>query len=214
MPGLDRNRGKRTEASSDETTAKKKKTPMKTKLKVVQKKKKTPSKSKITRPKRSQQKETDDLVEIQSKEEKKEVPKRKKISKKMTEEVLNGSLSQKRTGEVYLGFHASSSGGVHNAIRDSVTAGARSLALFLRPQRTWSANPLKSDAIQQFVKIREEEQILPNMVLPHGSYLLNLGSPDPAQREKSLETLVDELERCQVLGIMLFNIHPGPYNWF
>ena len=54
---------------------------------------------------------------------------------------------------MYLGFHASSSGGVHNAIRDSVTAGARALALFLRPQRTWSAPPLKSDAIQQFVKI-------------------------------------------------------------
>ena len=216
MPGLDKNRTKRTEALSDETKAKKKKTPLKTKLKVVQKKSKTPSKSKITRPKRNPLKgtTTPDLDEVKPKKEKKVTMKNmKKISKKMTDvgEVLNGSLSDKKTGEVYLGFHASSSGGVQNAIRDSVTAGAKCLALFLRPQRTWTAPPLKSDAIEQFIKIRDEEQILPNMILPHGSYLLNLGSPDPAQREKSLDTLVEELERCQVLGILLFNIHPGMF---
>ena len=50
---------------------------------------------------------------------------------------------------------------------------------------------------------------MPNMILPHGSYLLNLGSPNPELRQKSLDLLVDELERCEALGILLFNIHPG-----
>ena len=83
------------------------------------------------------------------------------------------------------------------------------MALFLRPQRTWSAKPLDPDVIDKFKSLTEKHNMATHLILPHGSYLLNLGSPDTSQREKSLDVLVDELERCQKLGITLFNIHPG-----
>ena len=151
--------------------------------------------------------------EVTSKKVPKVVKKKKagdpsKESKKMGK-VLNGSLSEKKTGGIYIGYHASIAGGVQNALIDSVSVGARCLALFLAPQRTWASKPLKPEHIQEFRKFREENEILPNMILPHGSYLLNLGSPNPELRQKSLDLLVDELERCEELGILLFNIHPG-----
>ena len=124
-------------------------------------------------------------------------------------EVINGSLAESRTGKIYIGYHASSAGGVHNAITSTAEIGAECLALFLRPQRTWSAPPLKPEAATQFKDLKSSHNIATHMILPHGSYLLNLGSPDVNQREKSLNVLVDELQRCQELGIRLFNIHPG-----
>ena len=124
-------------------------------------------------------------------------------------EILNGSLAESRTGKIYIGYHASSAGGVHNAITSTAEIGAECLALFLRPQRTWSAPPLKPEAATQFKDLKSSHNIATHMILPHGSYLLNLGSPEVNQREKSLNVLVDELQRCQELGIRLFNIHPG-----
>ena len=124
-------------------------------------------------------------------------------------EILNGSLAESRTGKIYIGYHASSAGGVHNAITSTAEIGAECLALFLRPQRTWSAPPLKPEAATQFKDLKSSHNIATHMILPHGSYLLNLGSPEVNQREKSLNLLVDELQRCQELGIRLFNIHPG-----
>jgi len=124
-------------------------------------------------------------------------------------EVINGSLAESRTGKIYIGYHASSAGGVHNAITSTAEIGAECLALFLRPQRTWSAPPLKPEAATQFKDLKSSHNIATHMILPHGSYLLNLGSPEVNQREKSLNVLVDELQRCQELGIRLFNIHPG-----
>ena len=124
-------------------------------------------------------------------------------------EIINGSLAESRTGKIYIGYHASSAGGVHNAITSTAEIGAECLALFLRPQRTWSAPPLKPEAATQFKDLKSSHNIATHMILPHGSYLLNLGSPEVNQREKSLNLLVDELQRCQELGIRLFNIHPG-----
>ena len=123
--------------------------------------------------------------------------------------VLNGSLAPKRTGKIFVGYHASSAGGVHNAILQSREIGAEAMALFLRPQRTWSAPPLKPDVVDQWHSLVTSHGLSPHLILPHGSYLLNLGSPEASQRDKSVEVLVDELQRCQDLGILLFNIHPG-----
>lgn len=126
-----------------------------------------------------------------------------------TSGVLNGSTASPRTGQIYIGYHASSAGGVHHAITHSASVGAGCLALFLRPQRTWTAPPLTQPAAALFRSHVSSHGILPHMILPHGSYLLNLGSPDLGQRNKSVELLVEELDRCQELGITLFNIHPG-----
>lgn len=123
--------------------------------------------------------------------------------------VLNGSLASPRTGRVFVGFHASSAGGVHCAIQHSVSVKAGSLALFLRPQRTWAAPPLNPEVAQKFRTLCEEHRIQPHLILPHGSYLVNLGSPDEGQRDKSVDLLTEELDRCRELGIIMFNIHPG-----
>ena len=125
------------------------------------------------------------------------------------EAVINGSLVSPRTGQIYVGFHASSAGGVHNAILHTAEVGAESLALFLRPQRTWAAPPLKPEVAAQFRELRSRHALSPHLILPHGSYLLNLGSPDQDQRERSVAVLVEELQRCEELGLLLYNIHPG-----
>ena len=130
-----------------------------------------------------------------------------KISTKT--KVLNGSLASERTGQIFVGYHASSAGGVHNAILHSTEVGAKAMALFLRPQRTWAAPPLKPEVVEQWRSLVTSHSLSPHLILPHGSYLLNLGSPEAAQRDKSVEVLVDELQRCEDLGILLFNIHPG-----
>ena len=197
--------------------------------KVVAKKQTPSSVSKISRKKKDSTNDNkDEPVEpvkptkkkVTSKKDSKVVKKEKSGDPSTSTEaekmgkVLNGSLSEKKTGDIYIGYHASIAGGIENALIDSVSAGARCLALFLGSQRTWASHPLKQENIQQFRKIREENQILPNMILPHGSYLLNLGSPNPELRQKSLDLLVDELERCEALGILLFNIHPGKPKLF
>jgi len=123
--------------------------------------------------------------------------------------MVNGSTASPRTGGVFLGFHASSAGGVHNAVTQAMSVGAQCLALFLRPQRSWAAPPLAPGVAGKFRSLCKEHGIPPHLILPHGSYLLNLGSPDKGQRDKSLELLTEELRRCKELGITMFNIHPG-----
>ena len=218
---------KPTVSSVSKTTRKKKdstkdsKEELQVKAVTAKPKKEVTSVSKTTRMKKDSNKEELKIKPVTAKTKKevtsKKVPKvvkKKKVEDSATEakkigKVLNGSLSEKKTGDIYIGYHASSAGGVQNALIDTVSVGARCLALFLAPQRTWASHPLKPDDIEQFKKFREENEILPNMILPHGSYLLNLGSPNPELRQKSLDLLVDELGRCEALGILLFNIHPG-----
>ena len=99
-------------------------------------------------------------------------------SDKVKSKVLNGSLAETRTGKVFIGYHASSAGGVHNAITHSVNIGAECLALFLRPQRQWAAPPLKPEVVTQWKELVSTHNIQSHLILPHGSYLLNLGSPE------------------------------------
>ena len=101
------------------------------------------------------------------------------------------------------------SGGVHHAVEAAARVGAQSFGLFLRPQRTWRAPPLKPGVADQFKALCAEHNFPPHLILPHGSYLVNLASPNPELREKSIVTLVEEMVRCQQLGLTLFNIHPG-----
>jgi AP endonuclease-1 len=124
-----------------------------------------------------------------------------------TPAVVNGApvVSDK----MFVGCHASASGGVHNAVTDAVKANAKSFALFLRNQRSWTSKPLDQEVADSFKKLCAEHNFPPHLILPHGSYLLNLGSPEVEKREKSVRLLVEELERCQKLGLTMFNIHPG-----
>jgi deoxyribonuclease-4 len=111
----------------------------------------------------------------------------------------------------YVGAHVSSSGGVYNAPLNAKKIGAKAFALFTKNQRQWEAKELDTATIDKFKKNLEDSGILPKHVLPHDSYLINLGSPELEKREKSLNGFIHEIERCQQLGLDRLNFHPGSH---
>jgi len=111
----------------------------------------------------------------------------------------------------YIGAHVSASGGVFNAPINARELGAKAFALFTKNQRQWVAKPLDEKTISKFKEELEKSEILPKHVLPHDSYLINLGHPDEEKREKSLNAFIDELERCEQLGLDRLNFHPGSH---
>ena len=111
----------------------------------------------------------------------------------------------------YVGAHVSASGGVFNAPSNASKIGAKAFALFTKNQRQWEAKPLSGEEISRCKQELEKAEILPCHVLPHDSYLINLGHPDAEQRQKSLEAFIDELKRCEALGLDRLNFHPGSH---
>ena len=111
----------------------------------------------------------------------------------------------------FIGAHVSSSGGVFNAPLNAIKIGAKAFALFTKNQRQWVAKPLDEESIAKFKANLELSEILPKYVLPHDSYLINLGHPDSEKREKSLNAFIDELNRCDQLGLDKLNFHPGSH---
>ncbi|CAG8804026.1 11992_t:CDS:2, partial [Racocetra persica] len=104
-----------------------------------------------------------------------------------------------------VGAHVSVSGGIHNAIKYSLALGANAFAIFLRNQRRWDAQPLNPEHVSMFREGCEENMYPPGSVLPHGSYLINLGNPDQEKREKSYQAFLEDLKRCEILGLTLYN---------
>lgn len=111
----------------------------------------------------------------------------------------------------FVGAHVSASGGVDNAPLNAMAIGAKAFALFTKNQRQWVAKPLETKTIDAFQKNLEDSGILPKHILPHDSYLINLGHPEVEKLEKSREAFVDELERCRILGLDRLNFHPGSH---
>ena len=111
----------------------------------------------------------------------------------------------------YVGAHVSASGGVFNTPKNAISIGARAFALFTKNQRQWNAKPYDDKVIAKFKEALKESHILPKHVLPHDSYLINLGHPDPQKREKSLDAFIDEVKRCELLGLEKLNFHPGSH---
>jgi deoxyribonuclease-4 len=109
----------------------------------------------------------------------------------------------------YIGAHVSASGGVQNAPLNAQEIGARAFALFTKNQRQWHAKPLSDEAVEAFQVNLQKVGIQPRHVLPHDSYLINLGHPQRAGLEKSRQAFLDEMQRCQQLGLELLNFHPG-----
>ena len=110
-----------------------------------------------------------------------------------------------------IGAHVSASGGVFNAPINAKNIGADAFALFVKNQRQWSAKPLSDDDIAKFKANLATSGIKSDYILAHESYLINLGHPDEILRKKSLEAFIDEVERCEKLGIKLLNFHPGSH---
>ncbi|WP_026958644.1 deoxyribonuclease IV [Aliagarivorans taiwanensis] len=111
----------------------------------------------------------------------------------------------------YVGAHVSAAGGVENAPLNAAKLNAKAFALFTKNQRQWQAKPLTEKSIQAFKKNLSEAGIAPEQVLPHDSYLINLGHPEAEALSKSRNAFVDELERCHQLGLPLLNFHPGSH---
>jgi len=111
----------------------------------------------------------------------------------------------------FVGAHVSASGGVDNAPLNAMAIGAKAFALFTKNQRQWVAKSLETKTIDAFHKNLEASGILPKHILPHDSYLINLGHPEVEKLEKSREAFIDELERCRILGLDKLNFHPGSH---
>lgn len=111
----------------------------------------------------------------------------------------------------YIGAHVSASGGVSNAVANALEIGANAFALFTRNQRQWYPKPLEEEEIKNFRSAVKEAGIEPKHILPHASYLINLGNPDPTNLKKSRDAFLDEMQRCEQLGLTLLNFHPGSH---
>jgi len=110
-----------------------------------------------------------------------------------------------------VGAHVSAGGGVENAPLNAKKIGAKAFALFTKNQRQWKAKPLTNDNIEKFRQNCEDAGYLPEHVLPHDSYLINLGHPEKEGLEKSRDAFLDEMQRCEQLGLKLLNFHPGSH---
>ncbi|KAG8217947.1 xylose isomerase-like protein [Butyriboletus roseoflavus] len=128
-----------------------------------------------------------------------------------------------------VGAHVSAAGGVENVIVNAARVRwasrplcfilndnglmhlrrANAFALFVKSQRKWVSPPLTDENVASFKARMDEFGYDPKYVLPHGSYLVNLGNPDETKREKSYECFLDDLKRCERLGLMFYNFHPG-----
>lgn len=111
----------------------------------------------------------------------------------------------------YIGAHVSASGGVEQAVLRAIDIGANAFALFTKNQRQWKAPPLKAETIEKFKRFCQVHHFTADQILPHDSYLINLGSPEMEGLEKSRAAFIDEMERANQLGLKLLNFHPGSH---
>ena len=111
----------------------------------------------------------------------------------------------------YFGAHVSASGGVENAVKNARDIGATAFALFTKNQRQWIAPQLTAEQIDTFKKAMAEAGFSAAQILPHDSYLINLGHPDEDGLQKSRESFFEEMQRCELLGLDRLNFHPGSH---
>ncbi|MFW6043958.1 MAG: deoxyribonuclease IV [Marinilabiliaceae bacterium] len=111
----------------------------------------------------------------------------------------------------FIGAHVSAAGGVENAPANAAAIGATAFALFTKNQRQWKAKPLSEKNIDKFRENCEKYGFEPRQVLPHDSYLINLGHPEEGGIKKSRDAFLDEMQRCEQLGLDRLNFHPGSH---
>ncbi|MBF0644217.1 deoxyribonuclease IV [Desulfuromonas acetoxidans] len=111
----------------------------------------------------------------------------------------------------YIGAHVSAAGGVEHAVANAVAIGATAFALFTKNQKRWTAPPLKPENISAFKQACTSQGFSPEQILPHDSYLINLGHPQADKLEKSRQAFIDEMQRCEALGLTRLNFHPGSH---
>lgn len=111
----------------------------------------------------------------------------------------------------YIGAHVSTASGVAEAPLRAHEIGATAFALFTRNPSRWKSSPIKPEQAELFKERCSEFGYTPDVILPHDSYLINLGAPESEKLEKSREAFLDELQRCELLGLTKLNFHPGSH---
>ena len=111
---------------------------------------------------------------------------------------------------MFIGAHVSGAGGVQNSIGNATHIGANAFALFLKSQRKWDNPALKDEHRDEFIHNCSEHKFESSKhVVPHGSYLVNLAQAGRDKATQSYNSFIDDLKRCDSLGIKLYNFHPG-----
>ncbi|KAJ4320619.1 DNA-(apurinic or apyrimidinic site) lyase [Fusarium piperis] len=111
---------------------------------------------------------------------------------------------------MHIGAHVSAAGGVQNSVTNAIHIGANAFALFLKSQRKWTNPPLDPSAKNQFISLcKDHSYSAAEHALPHGSYLVNLAQADEEKANQAYTSFLDDLNRCEQLGIRLYNFHPG-----
>jgi deoxyribonuclease-4 len=111
----------------------------------------------------------------------------------------------------YIGAHVSAAGGVFNAPQNAADIGANAFALFTKNQKRWHAKALSSAEIRKFQDKCTELNFKAEQILPHDSYLINLAHPEEEKLERSRTAFIDEMQRCEQLGLKYLNFHPGSH---
>ena len=111
----------------------------------------------------------------------------------------------------FAGAHVSIAGGVENAPLNAAAIGATAFAMFTKNQRQWTAPPISEASAAAFKENCRKFGYTPDKILPHDGYLINMGNPDPEKRKNAVAAFTDEMQRCQILGLQLLNLHPGSH---
>ncbi len=111
----------------------------------------------------------------------------------------------------HVGAHVSISGGIRHAPVNAFNLDAAAFALFTKNQRQWVSKPLEKENIEEFKKACLRYSFSPQYILPHDSYLINLGNPNHDLLDRSRKAFIDELQRCDQLGLAMLVFHPGSH---
>lgn len=124
---------------------------------------------------------------------------------------MDNRSREEKINSKYIGAHVSTTGGVFNAPKNAGEIDAKAFAMFVKNQRRWDAKAYDDKLIAKWNKAIEENKIDKNFIMPHAGYLINMANPDEEKWQKSYDALVDELQRCEMLGLKYLNIHPGSH---
>ncbi|KAI5239505.1 AP endonuclease [Aureobasidium subglaciale] len=172
-----------------------------------------PSPKKIKKPAKST-KPTEEPQEEETEPVEEQATKPKVVRKRKTKEEKEAEampLAARTLGhKLFIGAHVSAAGGVPNAVQNAIHIGANAFALFLKSQRKWANPPLEESVSINFHAHCDKHDFDQNKhVVPHGSYLVNLAHTDPERTKQAYDSFLDDLKRCEKLGIALYNFHPG-----
>lgn len=111
----------------------------------------------------------------------------------------------------YIGAHVSAAGGVQNAPLEAAVIGAKAFALFTGSSARWKSKAITPKVAEQFIQNCDANGFTADVILPHDNFLINLGSPDKEKLEKSRQSFLEEMQRCEQLGLKMLNFHPGSH---